>query len=347
MAEPNNISVQLALMIGVGSFLVFEIRVTGYYYSHPYATMGSDAIIDQPLAFVDESRYVSPEELMEVEHDAAAYSYRMLVGTDRKLVETFVYGFVGLSEDGLNCSQFNGFCTGVRSITGESVLVDSGTARQLQVSVGDKIRLIQRSTGTEVSVVISDIYPAYGSMFGIVLDANLLVDADAEGMLLYTSKDVVDHLADQAGSGEGFAISLLESAEGKQQMIRNEEMRAKSFFPRDGGILLTIVGCILPLLTGLVYGVARIRKAKRGAFFPLEAMGASRLVGYGSYFISCTLCFVVPVVCGLVLVTLVVHWVFHFDFTGMELLYLLVLEYGMACLGAGLPAVTRYLRGRV
>ena len=335
-----------AAAAGIGAFLIQEMRITEFYYSHPYATMGAEVIIDQPvgLATSADVRTVSPEEVLAVEHDAAAVVCEMLVGTDRKLIATYVYGIEELTVERLDFTQFNSKCMGLTDIDTDSVLIDEETARRLRLRIGDSIRFIQRLQGIEFWATITGIYPTYGSVSGIVLDAEMLKDSDPTRIYLYTSEIVVEDLVARASSADGFAVNILQGAEDKRHAVQAEEMHVRSFFPAKGSLLLTGAGCLLPFALGYIYAAGRLGRERKGVLEPLEALGSRKTLGASLFIVSSTACLLISVTVGVSAAALLVKISFHYDFAVLEFVGLLLVLLASSIAGTLLAFIVGQMK---
>lgn len=247
--------IQACALATIG-FYAYQNVALEHYYSLPFATMDAQAIMVYDLA-----ESPSYDLVRKHKEESRVWGYRVFVESGGAMEEAKAHGIADPSPSSMDATVFNSRAIGETSLGNNEVLVDEATAKDLGISEKDTINIVQRSTETEKTVVVSAIIPTYDATRGVVGNKTLFTGMEPYELQVYTSD-----INNNKDANEG-------TFQAREDAYEFSKMLAHSFLPFASSDALHFAAAILSCAVSfLFFSIAAFRQRKR-FFVPLSFIG--------------------------------------------------------------------------
>lgn len=283
LLHPWMLVLVIVALVLVGFYAYQNIAVE-FYYSWPYATMKADYLA---TANVEVQALQDSDVIDGLPSGAVCVKdYRVLAEHNGIMSEAMLHAVPAEQEYQLNQTIFNTEALQVTGIPAGGVWLDEALARRLKVSAGDKIMIVQRTTGAECSLQVEAVVPTYAPTQGIlVLDRDLQAAFLAAGssneseerlrlsaVSLYGDDAVQLDVCLHALVGDDVAVGM----QSRDEASQTARQLARRFLPFARDDLLQLAAAVLSMGIWWLYGAMTLRRQRMRFFVPMNLMGLRR-----------------------------------------------------------------------
>lgn len=195
--------------------------------------------------------------------------YRVYIQHDNKLLESFAY-FTSMNPESLSATHFNFLQDKGVMPTDKSVIIDTATARNLGIEVGDTIEIIQRDSDYKASFTITDTVRDYAPTIGIICSDSFEQPGSLDSIQLFFDEEPPDILEN----------SLIYD---KNLLLDDARVKAQEAFPAFLSNIINIATLIFCFALSFAFYAIVFRSERKDFFIPMMCMGSKRstlLTGY-------------------------------------------------------------------